>query len=65
MGDLMLIIIHIACVTSIYISAYRIGYKAAREESIRRAEANAAPLAEILEQLNLDMETFVDDEKEP
>lgn len=65
MGDLILIIMHIVCVTSIYISAYRTGFNVCRDESLRRAEAYAAPLAEMLEQLNLDIESFVDDEKDP
>jgi hypothetical protein len=65
MGELMLIVVHIVCVASIYISAYRTGFKVCRDESLRRAEAYAAPLAEMLEQLNLDMDAFVDDEKDP
>lgn len=65
MEDLMLIIVHIVCVTSIYISAFRTGFNACRDESLRRAETYVAPLAEMLEQLNLDIESFDDDEKDP
>lgn len=62
--DFMIIIIHIVCVAAIYVSAYRAGFKGGRDESQRRAEARSAPLAEILARLNLDIETFVDDEKD-
>ena len=64
MGDFILIIIHIICVSALYVSAYRTGFKVCRDESQRRAEANAAPLTEILERLNMDLETFSDDEKD-
>lgn len=65
MGDLVLIVIHIVCVTAIYVCAYRAGFKVCREESLRQANACAAPLVEMLERLNMDIETFVDDEKDP
>ncbi len=65
MGDLVLIVIHMVCVTAIYVCAYRAGFKVCRDESLRQANAYAAPLAEILERLNMDIETFVDDEKDP
>jgi len=65
MGELILIIVHIVCVASLYVSAYRTGFKVCRDESLRRAEAYAAPLADMLEQLNLDIESFDDDENAP
>jgi hypothetical protein len=64
MGDLVLIVVHIVCVTAVCISAYRAGFKACRDESKRQAESYAIPLAQMLEQLNLDIETFLDDRKE-
>lgn len=64
MGELILILFHILCVTALYVTAYRTGHKVARDESRRRAEAYAAPLTEILERLNLDMENFLDDTKD-
>ena len=64
MGEFILIVIHIVCVTAIYVSAYRAGFKVCQDESQRRAEAYAAPLTEILERLNMDIETFNDDEKD-
>ena len=64
MGDSILIIIHIVCVSALYVSAYRTGFKVCQEESQRWAEANVAPLTEILERLNMDIKTFNDDEKD-
>ncbi len=64
MEEFMLIVIHIVCVTAIYISAYRAGFKVCQDESQRRAEAYAAPLMDILEHLNMDIETFNDDKKD-
>jgi hypothetical protein len=64
MGDFILIGIHVVSVTAIYISAYRAGFKVCRDESQRRAETYTAPLAEILERLNMDIETLLDDEKD-
>jgi hypothetical protein len=64
MGNLVLIIIHIVCVTAVCISAYRAGFKACWDESRRRAEAYAVPLTQMLERLNLDVETFLDDKQE-
>ena len=60
----VLILFHIVWVTAVYIAAYRTGYKACRDESQRRAEAYAAPLTELLERLNMDIETFIEDEKD-
>jgi len=64
MGELILILLHIVCVTALYMTAYRTGYKAGRDESRRRAEAYAAPLTEMLERLNLDIDNFLDDKKD-
>lgn len=64
MGDLILIVIHIVCVTTVYISAFRTGFKVSRDESRRQAQACVAPLAEMLERLNLDIDAFIDDEKD-
>lgn len=64
MGTLFLIIFHIVIVTAIYISAYRTGYGVCRDQSRRQAEACSAPLTEILEQLNLDIGKFLDDDKD-
>jgi len=62
MGTLFLIMFHIVFVTAIYITAYRTGYGVCRNQSRRQAEACSAPLMEILEQLNLDIERFLDDD---
>ena len=64
MGNLVLIIIHIVCVTAVCISAYRAGFKAGWDESRRQAEAYAVPLTQMLERLNLDVETFLNDKQE-
>ena len=59
MGTLFLIIVHIVFVTAVYITAYRIGYGACRDQSRRRAEACTAPLTTILEELNFSTQFFV------
>lgn len=64
MGILFLIFFHIVFVTAIYITAYRTGYGACRDQSRRRAEACTAPLTTILEELNLDIERFLDDDQD-
>jgi len=64
MGTLFLIFFHIVFVTAIYITAYRTGYGVCRDHSRRQAEACSAPLSEILEQLNLDIESFLDDDQD-
>lgn len=64
MGTLFLIIFHIVFVSALYITAYRTGYGVCRNQSRRLAEARTAPLAEILEELNLDIEKFIEDDKD-
>ena len=64
MGTLILIIFHIVIVSAVYITAYRTGHRACREESRRQVEACTAPLTEMLEQLNLDIDKFLDDKKD-
>ena len=64
MGTLFLLLLHIAVVTALFITAYRTGYKSCLDESRRHAAAYAAPLVEMLERLNLDIENFLDDKKE-
>lgn len=64
MGISFLIFFHIIFVTAIYITAYRTGYGACRNKSRQQAEARAVPLTEILEQLNLDIEKFLDNDKD-
>ena len=63
MGTLFLIFFHIVFVTAIYITAYRTGYGACQDLSRRRTEACTAPLRTILEELNLDIERFLDDDQ--
>ena len=58
---LLLITYHIVLVTAVFWTAYRTGYRASADESRRQAEAQVAPLREILERLNLDAEAFLDD----
>ena len=64
MEALLLALFHIAVVTAVYITAYRTGYKVCEEESRRQAAAYAAPLTEMLERLNLDIESFLDDRQD-
>lgn len=64
MGTLFLVIFHIVFVSAIYITAYRTGYGVCRNQSRRLAETRTAPLAEILEELNLDIEKFLEDDKD-
>lgn len=64
MGTVFLIIFHIVLVSAIYITAYRTGYGVCRDQSRRQAEARTAPLAEILAELNLDIEKFLEDDKD-
>ena len=64
MGTLFLFIIHIILVTAVYITAYRTGYGVCRDEALRQASNEALPLTRILEELNLDIETFLDDDKD-
>jgi len=63
MGTLLLIFLHIVFVTALYITAYRTGYGVCRDKSRRQAEIRTAPLMETLEQLNLDIERFLDDDQ--
>ena len=64
----LVIVFQIILVTAVYWTAYRTGYKACAYESRRQAAANAAPLVDILEGLNLDAEALIgdrsDDQKE-
>jgi len=64
MGISLLIFFHIIFVTALYITAFRTGYGVCRNKSRQQAEARTAPLTEILEQLNLDIEKFLDNDKE-
>jgi len=64
MGTVFLILFHISIVTLVYITAYRTGYDVCRDETRRQAEACAAPLTEILEQLNMDVEKLLDDDND-
>jgi hypothetical protein len=64
MGISLLIFFHIIFVTALYITAYRTGYGVCRNKSRQQAKARTAPLTEILEQLNLDIEKFLDNDKE-
>ena len=64
MGTLFLILFHIIMVTLVYVTAYRIGYGVCRDETRRQAQAYTAPLTEMLEQLNMDVEKLLDDEKD-
>ena len=64
MGILILILFHVIMVAAIYFTAYRTGYGVCQDESRRQAEACAAPLTEILERLNLDIDNFLDDKED-
>ena len=64
MGTLFLIIIHIILVTAVYITAYRTGYGACRNDALRKASTETQPLKRMLEELNMDIETFLDDDKD-
>lgn len=64
MGTLFLIVFHIVIVTAIFITAYRTGYRTCQQESRRNVEAYTAPLTEILEQLNLDIDNILDEKKD-
>lgn len=64
MGIMFLIFFHIIFVTALYITAYRTGYGVCRNKSRQQAEARTAPLTEVLEQLNLDIEKFLDNDKD-
>lgn len=64
MGTLFLIVIHIILVTAVYITAYRTGYGVCRDDALRKAGDETQPLKRILEELNLDIETFLDDDKD-
>ncbi len=62
MMTLLLITYHIILVVAVYGTAYRTGYGACADETRRQAEAQVAPLREILESLNLDAEALLGDE---
>jgi hypothetical protein len=64
MGTLFLFIIHIILVTAVYITAYRTGYGVCRNEVLRQTSKETLPLTRILEDLNLDIESFLDDDKD-
>jgi hypothetical protein len=64
MGISFLIFFHIIFVTAIYITAYRTGYAVCRNKSRQLAKDRAIPLMEVLEQLNLDTEKFLDNDKD-
>ncbi len=64
MGTLFLVLFHIIIVAAIYITAYRTGYRVCFDESRRQAENCEAPLTEMLEQLNLDIENILNDKKD-
>ena len=64
MGTFFLILLHIVFVTALYITAYRTGYGVCRDKSRRQGETRTAPLMETLEQLNLDIERFLDDDQD-
>jgi|GEM_PF-2337381 len=64
MGTLILVLFHIVIVTVVFISAYRTGYRTCQQESRRNVEAYTAPLTKVLEQLNLDIDKILDDEKD-
>jgi hypothetical protein len=64
MMTLMLITYHIALVSAVFWTAYRTGYRACADDSRRKAEAQVGPLREILERLNLDAETLLNDKRD-
>ncbi len=64
MGTLFLTIFHVVIVAAIYITAYRTGYRSCQAESRRHAEEYTAPLTKMLEELNLDIERFLEDKKD-
>ena len=61
METILLIIMHSIAVTALYFSAYRTGFAVCETNTRRRAEACVAPLAEMLERLNLDIDTIMEE----
>jgi hypothetical protein len=55
------LIYHVILVAAVYITAYRTGFKACQLTFRRRAARDTAPLAKMLEQLNLKVEDFLDE----
>jgi hypothetical protein len=64
MGTLLLIIFHIVAVGAVYVSAYRTGFAVCESNTRRQVEACAAPITEMLERLNLDIESILEDSPE-
>jgi hypothetical protein len=64
MGTLFLVVIHIILVSAVYITAYRTGYGVCRDDARLKASTATQPLIRRLEELNLDIETFLDDDKD-
>lgn len=61
MATLLLVLFHIVAVGAVYISAYRTGFAVSESETRRQVEACAAPLTEMLERLNLDIDKILED----
>jgi hypothetical protein len=61
MEIILLLLVHGIAVTALYISAYRTGFAVCETNTRRRAEACVAPLAEMLERLNLDIDAFIEE----
>ena len=61
METFFLVLVHIVAVTALFISAYRTGFAVCEINARRQAEACAAPLTEMLEQLNLDVEKILEE----
>lgn len=61
MGTLLLIIFHIVAVGAVYISGYRTGFAVSESNTRRHVEACTAPLTEMFERLNLDIDKILED----
>jgi len=55
------LIYHVILVAAVYITAYRTGFKTCQLVFRRKAAHGTAPLAEMLAQLNLKVEDFLDE----
>ena len=61
METFLLVLVHSIAVTALYVSAYRTGFAVCEPNTRRQAEACAAPLTEMLERLNLDIDTILEE----